>query len=81
MEHFEEIALDPADHKPTKWLKYVDVTFAVWPHGPTRWQQFHHHLNTVRPTIKVTMEVEANDTILFLEVLIMKKDPKLAMKV
>jgi hypothetical protein len=24
MERFEEIALDPADHKRTKWLRYVD---------------------------------------------------------
>jgi hypothetical protein len=29
MEQFEEIALDTADHKPAKWLKYVDDTFVV----------------------------------------------------
>jgi hypothetical protein len=26
MEHFEEIALDTADHIPTKWVRYVDDT-------------------------------------------------------
>jgi hypothetical protein len=34
VEHFEEITLDTAGHKPTKWLTYVDDTFVVWPHGP-----------------------------------------------
>jgi hypothetical protein len=37
-EHFEEIALDIADDKPTKWLRYVDDTFVVWPHEPARLQ-------------------------------------------
>jgi hypothetical protein len=60
MEHFEEIALDTADFKPTKWLRYVDDTFPVWPHGPAKLQQFLDHINNVRPTIKLTMEVEAN---------------------
>jgi hypothetical protein len=33
MEHFEEIALDTADYKPAKWLRYVNNTFlgmATW---------------------------------------------------
>jgi hypothetical protein len=29
MEHFEEIALDTADYKPTKWFGYVNDTFVV----------------------------------------------------
>jgi hypothetical protein len=29
MEHFEETALLTADHKFTKWLRYVDNTFVV----------------------------------------------------
>jgi hypothetical protein len=63
MKHFEEIALDTADHKPAKWLIYVDDTFMVWPHVPARLQQFLHHLKSVRPTIRFTVEVEANDTL------------------
>jgi hypothetical protein len=62
MEHFDKIAQDTADHKPTKWLRHVDDTFVVWPHGPEKLQQSLHFLNSFRPTIVFTMEVEANDT-------------------
>jgi hypothetical protein len=55
MEHFEEIALDTGDHKPTKWLRYINGIFMVWPHGAARSQQFLHHRNNIRPTIKFTM--------------------------
>jgi hypothetical protein len=74
MEHFEEIGLDTTDHKPAEWLRYVDDTFVVWPYEPARLQQFLHHLNSVRLINKFTMEIEANDTLPFLDVLIMKKD-------
>jgi hypothetical protein len=50
-EHSEEIALDTADHKPTKWLRYVD-------YPSVRLQQFLYHLDTLRPAIKFKMEVE-----------------------
>jgi hypothetical protein len=81
MEYFEDIALNTADRKPAKWLRYVDDTFVVWPHGPARLQQFLHHLNSNRPTITFTMEVEANDILPFLDVFVMKRGPKFAMKV
>jgi hypothetical protein len=81
MEHFEETALDTADHNPAKKLRYVDNSFMVWLHGPARLQQFLHHLNSVRPTIKFTTENEANGTLSFLDVLVMKRGPKLATKV
>jgi hypothetical protein len=66
MGHFEEIALDTANQKPAKWLRYVDETFMVWPHRPA--SRFLHHLNSIRPTIKFTMEVETNNTFPFLDV-------------
>jgi hypothetical protein len=81
MEHFEEIELDTADHKPAKWLRYGDNTFVVWPHGPARLQKFLHRLNSLRPTIKFTMEMEVNNTLPLLDVLVMKRDPNLAWKV
>jgi hypothetical protein len=59
IEHFEETTLDTADHKPAKWLRYVNYTFVVWPHGPARLQQFVHHLDSVRSAIKFTVEVES----------------------
>jgi hypothetical protein len=36
IEHFEEIALDTADFKPAKWLRYIDETFVVWSLGPAK---------------------------------------------
>jgi hypothetical protein len=81
MEHSEEIVLDTADQKPANWLRYVDNTFMVWPHGPTRSQQFLHHFNSFRLIIKFTTEVEANDALPFLDVLVTKTDPKLDTKV
>jgi hypothetical protein len=64
IEPCEEVALDTADHKPTKWLRYVDDAFMVWPREPARLQQFLHHLNSVKPIIQFTMDVVANDTVL-----------------
>jgi hypothetical protein len=80
-EHFREMALDTTDHKPAKWLRYFDNTFMVWPHGPARLQQFLHHLNSLGPTMKFTIKVESNDTLPFLDVLVIKSGPKLAAKV
>jgi hypothetical protein len=37
--------------------------------------------NTFMPTIKFTMEAEANDTLPFLDVFIMKQSPKLTINV
>jgi hypothetical protein len=82
MEHFEDTALDTADHKPAKWLRYVDNSVVVWPHGQARLQQFLHHHNSVRrPTIRFTAEVETDDAVPFWDILVMKRGPKLAMKV
>jgi hypothetical protein len=67
-EHSEETTLDTADNKHAKWFRHARNTFVVCPHGPARLQQFHHHhQNSVRPTMKFTMEVEANDTLSVLE--------------
>jgi hypothetical protein len=58
VEHSEEITLDTDDHKPAKWLRYVDDTSVDCPHGPTRLLQFLHHPKSVRPTIKFTMKLK-----------------------
>jgi hypothetical protein len=50
-------------------------------HGPARLQQSLHLLNGVRPTMKFTMEVKANSTHPFLDILVMKRGPKLVMRV
>jgi hypothetical protein len=40
MEHSAKIALDSADHKSAKWLRYVDDTFVVCLHVLERLQDF-----------------------------------------
>jgi hypothetical protein len=52
MEHFKEIALDTADQKTAKWLKYVDA-FMVWPRAskmaaissPRQQPQIYHQIH------------------------------------
>jgi hypothetical protein len=78
MEHFEEIALDTGNHKAAKWLRYFEDTFVVWPHGPARLQLCFQHLSSVRPTVKLTIEVEVNYTLSFSDILVMKRGAKLA---
>jgi hypothetical protein len=57
MEHFEQLALDPVSHKPAMWLRYVDDTFVVWPHGTEKLQEFLSHINSLRSNIQFTMEM------------------------
>jgi hypothetical protein len=73
MENFEELALWTAAHRPSLWLRYVDDTFVIWPHGPDRLQEFFCHINGIRPTIQFTMKTEAYSKIPFLDVYIHQK--------
>jgi hypothetical protein len=59
MEHFEKLALDSAQHKASLWLRCVEDTFVVWPRGPERLQDFLSHLNSFRPFIQFTMEIDS----------------------
>jgi hypothetical protein len=81
MEHFEKLALDSGQHKPSVWLQYIDDMFVVWSHGPLRLQDFLSHLNSLRPSIQFTMEVESDSAIAFLDVLVFRKETTLATKV
>ena len=81
MEHFEKLALDSTPYKPSLWLRYVDDTFVVWPHGPERLQTFFDHLNSLRPSICFTMETESNNVISFLDVLVIREKTALATQV
>ena len=73
MEDFESTALLTADHRPSTWLRYVDDTFIIWPHGPQDLQLFLAHLNDLHPSIKFTMEQEQGNSISFLDVKISRR--------
>ena len=68
MEEFETCPLRSADLRPSMWLRYVDDTFVVWPHGRDALQDFLQHLNEQHPSIKFTMEVEEDGKISFLDI-------------
>jgi hypothetical protein len=69
MEHFEKLALDSAQHKPSVWLRYVDDRFVVWPHRPSQLQDFLSHLKSLGPSI----ETEPDNALAFLVVLVLRE--------
>lgn len=70
---FEEQALENAHLKPSLWLRYVDDTFVIWPHGTDSLGTFLAHLNNIHPRIKFTMETEQNGQLPFLDVLVTRR--------
>ena len=70
MESLEERAIESSPQKPSIWLRYVDDTFVVWPHGRENLQEFHQHLNKQHLNIVFTMEEESEGRIPFLDVMV-----------
>jgi hypothetical protein len=68
MEDFERRAIEQATHKPVCWYRYVDDTFAIWPHGRERLTEFLDHLNGLHNNIKFTMEIEKEGHLPFLDI-------------
>ena len=68
MEAFEASSLCITDLRPSLWLRYVDDTFVVWPHGRDALHDFLQHLNEQHPSTKFMMEVEEEGKISFLDV-------------
>ena len=77
MEHLEQAALRTTMLPPKLWLRYVDDTFVVWPHGQEELNRFHEHLNRQHPNIKFTVEVEKDNKLAFLDVHVTRNDTKL----
>ena len=75
VESFEEMALQSTNQKPSLWIRYVDDTLILWPHDLQSLNGFRDHLNSLRPTIKFTMEIESDNQLPFLEVVV-KRDHK-----
>jgi hypothetical protein len=72
-ERFEHQALSLAIKMPTRWYRYVDDTFVVWPHGKDELQEFLKHLNNIHPNIKFTIGMEQNKTLPFLDVMVSRR--------
>ena len=77
LKNLEETAIQSAPSKPKLWVRYVDDTFVIWPHGPDRLQSFHQHLNKQHPKIQFTVKEEKDDQLPFLDVLVTKERGRL----
>ena len=69
MEHFEERSTRKAPHPPYIWLRYVDDTFKVLQESEV--EQFTQHLICMDEYIKLTVEIEQNNTLAFLDTYIL----------
>jgi len=49
----------------------VDETFVVWPHSRSALNSFFDHLNNISPHIQFTMEIQMDNSLPFLDVLIL----------
>jgi hypothetical protein len=72
MEHFEQTAISTAIYKPTRWYRYVDDTFVVWPHGKRVLQELLKHLNGIHENTKFTVKIE-NGALPFLDILVTRR--------
>ncbi|XP_046404148.1 uncharacterized protein LOC124169549 [Ischnura elegans] len=73
MEYFEQKALAKAHWKPKCFLRSMNHTFIVWPHGDKHLETFLKSMNRQHPKIKFTMEKEKDEKIPFLDVLIHRR--------
>ena len=81
LESLEASAILSAPLKPRVWVRYVDDTFVVWPHGLDNLSVFHSHLDQQHPSIKFTVEQEQDGQLPFLDVLVMKVEGRLVTSV
>ncbi|XP_062518280.1 uncharacterized protein LOC134193468 [Corticium candelabrum] len=72
MEYFEHLALTSAPYVPRLWKRYVDDIFCIMKKSQVN--SFLQHLNSIRPSIKFSMELETNGCLPFLDTLLSRKD-------
>ena len=71
METVETKALKTFQNPPIMWKRYVDDTFVVI--KKNNLETFHEHLNNIEASITFTLETESNNSLPFLDVLVIKK--------
>ena len=77
-ENLEETALWTTPGPPQLWLRYVDDTFVIRPHGQEKLDCFHEHLNR---NIKFTVEHEKENKLAFLDVQVTRTNNRLTTSV
>ena len=77
MEHFDTLPLELVEFKPATWLRYVDDTFVIWNEGRDKLLDFLEHLNSIRPSIQFTMELEEDRKLPFLDVVVTRGEDRL----
>jgi hypothetical protein len=65
MEHYKKAMLEFAPLKPRCRFCYGDNTI-IWLHGPDKFKDFLHHLNSIHQSIQFTMETETEGHLPFL---------------
>jgi hypothetical protein len=70
VELFEQRATSTAVNKATRWCRYMDNTFVVWPHGKQALQEFPKRLYGIHQNINFTMERDENAALPFLDALV-----------
>ena len=71
MEFFEELALQSAPSRPRFWKRYVDDTCCIM---KDEVEPLLNHLNSVRTTIKFTMELERDGSLSFLNTKLTRRE-------
>ena len=72
MEMFEDQELTLAQNRSRMWKRHIDGTFCIMEKRHV--SAFLVHLNSLRPSIQFTMEIEENDSLPFLDTLIKRGD-------
>ena len=72
MEFFEELALDTIPVKPRLWKRYIDDTCCIVKKDAT--ERLLDHLNSVRPSIQLTVQVKKDEMLLFLDTLLRRRE-------
>ena len=72
MEDAKERALATVETPPRFWKRYVDDTSTALP--SQRINEFLDHLNSMEPSIQLTVEVESNGRLPFLDVLLEREE-------
>lgn len=73
MEHFETLALSSAPVRPRIWKRYVDDVLSIQKKGDDV-DRLCDHLNSVRPSIQFTTELEKDGALPFLDTTLRRKE-------